>query len=441
MADNHRSRPVGSIMDHPAFGNYEFHQRLSEPFSALQAFHPEFSTEEIWEQLITGSDMFPSAPNDRFLCHEHDITLEEDSEDPLELQYHRTGSIDLMDLDTDEIFQIRNERRRENQVARGFQPEPAVVPSRPTEDLFANTSLDEPEFVSSEEPSECRASRAEDIQFVGLTAARFEDMLDEQNFERDRVMMFEARLEEELAELASNKLENPGLKAKVVAFADAWYVKDPEAHGKWQSFIFNAHKCSDTPSRIWSIAGLYHRGVPTELCTAVRDLCSNELITSDLALRVKQIQKELDYDGVQVPCSNRRMLDDDDTWNVGVSNIYPDQDVFFGDDYNLDIPNGISDLQAPEGKSGAALAQFIMANLETRKIIVQQGQNEDRRKGLKICFEKFLNKAIEMALLEFVELRGDHRTTPVPEDKRADIGALAHAHHALEDALSNVPLM
>ncbi|GAB7333702.1 hypothetical protein MBLNU13_g05244t1 [Cladosporium sp. NU13] len=380
MADP-RPRPDGEIIDHPAFENFEALQLFSEPFAALQARDPEYSTPELWEQLITGWDVFPNVLNDRFLVHEPNLVLENGpDEDPLEVEDGHVSDEGLQcDLEIDDMLQIRRENHCHNLIAAGFRPERSVRNYKISPDMFAGTSLEVPELLNSGDsgPPQCRAQRAEELSFRGLTPEAFQELIEEAKSERERTQELELDLEGCEHRLQFEKSKLVGLKARILNLAVEWRKKDAQAYSKWERHLSNAHNASESPCRIFQIAFWYTKGdVPDKLWDAVRDLAQRELI-------------------------------------------------------------------APEGKGGAALAQHIMANLETRRIRCEHSINlnekdEDFKKdkatttALRVSFSKFITKAQKMVEGEVYKLLGDDPSLPTPNSQPwADHQALVDVEKAL----------
>ena len=441
MADNYRSRPVGDVIDHPALENYEATQLLGESFAAFQA--RGYTTGALLEQLTTGCDVFCNAPNDRFIVHERDLVLEEGpSEDPLENDDGYVSDEGLIfDLDIDEVLEMRQEDRRENLIIDGFELGPSDIPPpemEPSVDLFAATSLAVPELVRSEPPPMCRAERAEEICFRGLTSEAFESMFDAERAERERIQRLESSFDRTSEILAAKRLELSHLKKSLQILANGFCAEDPAAYAKWQTHIVNAQKSarSHSQSRAWIVAMWFRKGLPRVLWRAVRDLASCELSISANSLRLRRVKAKLNYDNVEAPCCLFHTYCDDETFHEALTKQFRGKDLYFGDEYPYDVPNGFSDYLAPEGKEGqgASLAQHIMASLETRKIRVEHEPNEAKRTALISSYLKFLDKAREATDVEVNRLGEEDAERPRPDTPprfSADSEALIVVQRAL----------
>ena len=445
MADP-RPYSTGEIIDHPAFENYEASLLLSEPFAAIQAAEPEHTTPELWEQLITNNDTFPIRPNDRFLVHEPDLVLEDGpDEDPLE-NGDEHGSDDGVgyNIEIDEMLEIRRENHRHELIQAGFEPEPRVRSYRIAPDMFAGTSLEVPDFSSYSDsyPQQCRAQRAEELEFQGVTSEAFHEMLEEQRSERERIRELEFDLEGCERRLAFEKSKIPAVKAKIQSLADEWCAKDATAYSKFEKHMVNASKCSDAPNRIFQIALWYTKGVPAKLRKAVRELTQRELIVSAYTLDCKKISAEMESEDAWF--SPRHLFPDDEFWNMAAQE-QTGLNLFFGDDFDHYLSNGFSDCRAPKGRGGEALAQHVMANLETRKIRLEHSINLDEdhedfekdkatTKALGASLARFIYKAQEVVGSEMEKLLRDDRDRSPSSQPRPDYQALVDVGNELVNA-------
>jgi hypothetical protein len=120
--DSHRNRPVGPIIDHPAFTNYEFSQQVSNALNIHVG--TEIQTAIAMELAIHGPGSVRNAPNDRFLSHQPDLTLAAHARDALDVELEATRVADQRW--TDRVLNERETRTltRENELdAAGVPPE------------------------------------------------------------------------------------------------------------------------------------------------------------------------------------------------------------------------------------------------------------------------------------------------------------------------------
>lgn len=296
--------------------------------------------------------------------------------------------------------------------------------------MFAGTSLEVPELLNSGDsgPPQCRAQRAEQLSFRGLNPEAFQELIEEAKSERERTQELELDLEGCEHRLQFEKSKLVGLKARILYFAVEWRKKDAQAYSKWERHLSNAHNASESPCRIFQIALWYTKGdVPDKLWDVVRDLAQRELIVSAYTLDCKKVLAELgDIEEGACYCSDH-IFPNDTYWNQAAQRK-TGRALYFGDDFAYNLPNGFSDYRAPEGKGGAALAQHIMANLETRRIRCEHSINlnekdEDFKKdkatttALRASFSKFITKAQKMVEGEVYKLLGDDPSLPMPNSQ------------------------
>ena len=452
MADP-RPRPTGEIIDHPAFENYETQQRLSEPFTAIMAAEPAFTVPELWQQLITGDDFFDNVPNDRFLVHEPDLVLADGpDEDPLEIQDgYVSDEGSESDFEIDAMLELRREHHRHMLISHGFEPEPSLIPFARSADLFVGTSLEAPELLPSAEdgPEQCcRAQRAEELTFRGLTPQAFREMVAEARSERETTQELELDLEGCERRFQSQKSMLPGVKARVLNLAEEWRAKDFQAYSKWHRHFVSANNASESPCRVFQMLLFYTRDVPNDLFEAVEELAEQELIVSAYDLDCKRILADLgDIEEDACYCSDH-IFPDDYYWNHAAERK-TGLALFFGKDYEHDLPNGFGDYLA-QGREGVALAQHIMANIETRRVRVEHSVNLDEKDAdfesdqatttaLRAKFHNFTVNAQKAVNIELDKLLGDDDvpSNPGPE-KMADVQALKDVEEALSHARAEV---
>lgn len=456
---NPRPRSTGEIIDHPAFENYETLQRLSEPFTAILAAEPEFTAPELWEQLITGDDVFDNVPNDRFLVHEPDLVLEDGpDEDPLENQDgYVSDEGSESDLEIDAMLEHRREHHRHILISHGFEPEPSSIVFARSADLFAGTSLEAPEPLPSAEdgPEQCcRAQRAEELTFRGLTPGALQEFIEEERSEHERIHELELDLEGCERRFQSQKSQLPGVKARVLDLAEEWRVKDAQAYAKWHRHFVSANNASESPCRIFQMLIFYTQGVPDDLFEAVRELAGRELVVSAYDLDCKRVLADLgDIEEDACYCSDH-IFPNDDYWNHAAERK-TGLALYFGNDYEHDLPNGFGDYLS-QGREGVALAQHIMANIETRRICVEHSVNLDERDedfesdqtttaALRAKFFNFTVNAQKVVNKELHKLLGDDfvSSNPGPEETEqssADVKALKDVKKALANACAEVGL-
>lgn len=450
---------MASIIDHPALSGFG-----------------EFLQQEREAEAISRSS------NDRFLSHEHDITLQPGSHDPAEFEARhqrryeaRTRRLGLMEA------QMRTEHRQRRLFEAGFNPDP--VPEGPYDDVrgieqgrrinlrrwgpssaaLEGSCLADPEPLSAEPPrpiAPCRSQLAEQADFSELTIdwlhERF-DWLQEEAEERERIKELNDDIDDHLETLADRKRDIPDIKERIQAAADAWHARDPSAFAPWMDHASKANKSSKSQIRIWQTVLFYTQDVPDDLMEAVRDLARVEMrcARSDLRYRQKcaqlaELEGEEDEEG---PClCLQHLLLDDETFSVAAHKM-TGLIMDFGDDYDYDLPNGFGDYQA-DGKSGAALVEHIKANLETRNIKLLHSINLDENDEgfeeakattttLRACLLKFISKAEKAA--DEAEEKLIQADISVPESKKSrrflrECGALQDAKEALADARRKVRL-
>jgi hypothetical protein len=142
MADNHRHRAVGPIMDDPALDNYgllmQIHEALHLP--ALGIGLPGRETRIMLELIVNDTNSMANLRNHRFISHERDLILQAGfaPDAPAEAYAARE----------------RTRLRRGNHHS--------------SENLFANTSLEEDSFVPAGSPiRQCRSQEAEEVYHSG----------------------------------------------------------------------------------------------------------------------------------------------------------------------------------------------------------------------------------------------------------------------------------
>jgi hypothetical protein len=311
--------------------------------------------------------------------------------------------------------------------------------------MFTGTSLEVPDFSSYRYsyPQPCRAQRAEELEFPGLTYEAFQEMLEEQRSERERIRELEFDLEGCERRLAFEKSKIPAVKAKIQSLADEWCAKDATAYAKFEKHMVNASKCSDAPNRIFQIALWYTKGVPAKLRKAFRELTQRELIVSAYTLDCKKISAEMECEGGAWH-SPRHLFLVDEFWNMAAQE-QTGLNLFFGDDFGYYLSNGFSDYTAPKGRGGAALAQHTMANLETRKIRLEHSINLDEdhedfekdkatTKALGASLARFISKAQEVVGSEMEKLLRDDRDRSPSSQPRPDYQALVDVGNELFNA-------
>lgn len=129
--------------------------------------------------------------------------------------------------------------------------------------------------------------------------------------------------------------------------------------------------------------------------------------------------------------------------------------LYFGEDYEHDLPNGFGDYLA-QGREGVALTQHIAANIETRRIRVEHSVNLDEKHedfesdqatttALRAKFFNFTVNAQKMVNTELHKLIGDDPVVIKPgpegfEQSLADVQALKDVEKALTNARAEVGL-
>lgn len=411
MADNYpRPDDVASILEHPALDSLgEF----------LHEVHEAESIARFTEN--------------RFMGHEPDIALQIDNVDPGEIEAIRQRRYEAYC----QRYDMRGAQRRTfHRQRRGGS-------------AYENTSLDDtaPELASARPPRQCRSHGTEQIDLSELVSDFIEnrlELLQEESEQREAEKIADAKLDRLVDTLAATRREIPGLKMKIQALADDFCAKDEKSFRKWESHLINAHKCSKAPSRVWSIAMLYQKGLPKELWRAVRDLAACELSIAADTLRFKTIQViDLDTEGVSVPCCGHHTYCNDETWHVQMAEDFTEQDIaFFGSDHLVDVPNGISDYLAPAGSSIQELTQHMMANLETRKICHEHAAKAVDRTALIASFAKFTDRVQNAVDVEMHKLLGGD-WFPAPdelEQAEADRQALVGVQKAIRAARADLGL-
>jgi hypothetical protein len=392
--DNHRDRPVGPIIDHPAFTNYEFCQQVSQ--AAHLDVETELGTAIAMEMAIHGPGPVQNAPNDRFLSHRPQLTLAADAEDPLEVESEATRATDQQW--TNEVLHQRESRTltREAELhAAGVHPEApdsvwenargieqgrviSLAHYGPSGNVLVNTSVDDEEvFVSAGSPTQCRAHRA-DFSFDLHLADDIESKAENARAEKKRVAAWEDEWDRQEAVMKRLRGEVPALKAALAVAADTWKANDLASFVKWEKQLANAFRCSTALPRVWQIAVRFGFGVPIEVHTAVENLAISYSEQAEIRSRIMRIQREIGFELADRHDSLEEKLKCDDCWTV----LHQEQPV------GLDIPltgpvwigtlgemshpdlislrtNGFSNY-VPKGE-GMAMLQHLTANLEARK--------------------------------------------------------------------------
>lgn len=424
---------AASILDHPALaGLGEFLQQEYE-VDSIEHFHAN-----------------------RFMGHEQDITLL--TIDPIDVDSFRQRQYEEQCERFDsEQTQISREQRQRRLFEAGFDPDADqrtpwdnIVGDPSILNPFQGTCLEEPDIVSDAPSSlaaeRCRQNSEEEVDYSELATAWIQgriESLEEETSKREKEEGLMDSLDRVSRILVANQRQIPALNSRFLALATDFRAKDEPTYKKWEVHIANATKSSQAACRVWSIA-LWFQKVPRELWGAVRDLAVCHLTISGYTLRLKKLRMKLEYDGAEdeVPCCWDHTFDDDETWQSAVNNQFPGRQrtLYFGDDYTHDLPNGFSDYRAPlpEGKSGVALAQHIMANLETRKIRVEHEGNAAKRTAVISGCSKFIDKVQNIIDLEVDKLLGEDSPKNPPakaiRKMEADLEAFKLVHTALFDA-------
>lgn len=436
MADNYpRPYDAGSILDHPALNGLDEY---------LQEVHEADSISHFYET--------------RFIGHERDITLQPNSidSDEIEAIHQRQCEARCQRSDMAQA-QLRREARQRRLHESGINPDNTresawddldAIVHTPRQgrgrgrSAYENTSLDDtaPELASngpSHHP-QCRSQGAEHLDYSELITDFIEDrleLLQEESEQREVEKKADANLDRIFDILAAKRLEIPALKMRIQILADEFRATDEETFRAFESHIFNAHKCSQSQGRIWSIAIFFEKGLPQELWRAFVDLASCELTISTYTLTFKRIQvNKLDTDGIDIPCCSYHTFCNDDTWQSAVQNRFPRQNIIFGDDYEHNLPNGFSDYQAPpEVNSIQKLVEHMTASLETRIVRVKHEADVSKRTALTSSFSKFTIKAQKIVDDELHKLLGGD-FVPKPDELEqalADNQALSDIRKAL----------
>jgi hypothetical protein len=406
MADNYpRPYDVASILDHPALSGLDEY---------LQEVHEVDSISHFYET--------------RFIGHERDITLQPGSIDSDELEAMNQRQHEARCQRSDMVqAQLRREARQRRLYENGFDPD--ATGESAWDDLegivhlhrqsrgrsaYENTSLDDtaPELASTG-PPQCRSQGAEQLDYTELVADFIEDrleLLQEESEQREVEKKAEADLDRIVDILAAKRLEIPAWKMRIQTLADDFCAKDEKSFRAFESHLINAHKCSKSQGRIWSIGMMFRKDLPRELWRAVADLAACELTISTYTLTFKRIQvNKLDTHGVAILCCSYHTFCNDETWQSAVKNRFLQQNIYFGDDYQHDLPNGFSDYQAPpEADSVQKLAEHMMASLETRKLCCEHGSTPAKRSALRASFSKFTIKAQKIVDDELHKLLGGY---------------------------------
>lgn len=415
--------PVGPIMDDPALDNYEFLHLIHEALNIPTIPVPGDETRQALEIVVRGENRLAGTPDDRFLSHETPLALQEDSADPLDSEAEfRAGFEEAQEEIGQALAGIERAERRLRLMQAGFNPGLARGPWEdargiaegervflaeycPSEGVLNGSCLEEPEFISSGPPHECRAQTARDgfhempwadPEYINALA-KWEEQ------QKERREQLECELDGLHATVKGCKAELPGLIANVVAAAEAWFAKDPKAYAEWQKHIVNAQKCSQEPTRVWQIASWYSSaGIPGPLWLAVRQLAHSYGTKNIAEFSIDEVEIDLGTEGIKEYCCIKHQLHDDVAWLPGAKTFEElglnGRRLTIGFEYPIvDLPNGFCDYVGPKDASPTTLAQHALAHFETRKIRLahepKSPAHKDKRQWLDQGMARFVRKA------------------------------------------------
>jgi hypothetical protein len=389
-------RNYGAAPFHEAFDNYEFTLAVGESLA------PTYDLDSIPAVMAIGTsgyDGFLIQNNPRFQEHDSlDDTLLPHNHDPLEREAQAERDANhRADIEESNARAASSERRaryaRENGIeeawdypwedAAGIAEGEAINLARwgSHVDLYENSSLAEPKFVPAGPPTRgCRYDTMRGVEGVRLpTLAELEEEAAEVAAEHARRYQLEIRADEAYKKLRDKQGEHKAVYKALLDLIDQWKVDDADTHAKWIKHFANAHMCSTSSVRVWSIVSWFQRKVPLSIRQAVDNLTFHYLQEAWNAVILQKFEAELDLDVTHYNGPSSEIVGttqtDDDYWTVTAAAqdlggpVWDSKTWLYGC-YNFEpkshFKNGFLDF-FPKG-NGNAYARQLRAHLEVRRV-------------------------------------------------------------------------
>lgn len=318
---------------HPAFENYEFTMAMGE---ALGDVYSHDTVPLAMAILTSGHDSFLIQTRPR--PQEHDSledTLLHWNHDPLEREARAERFANLRADNQEYAARANTEARRIRDGIRLPRTSPWEDAAGIAEgaaisfaeygshaDLYANSSLAEPEFIPAGPPTRpCRFDNRRGVQRWRVPGrTEIEQAVAEAQVRYAHEQEIEREADKAYKKLRDKQSEHGAIFKTFSDLVNKWKADDPETHARFIKHMANAHMCSTANVRIWSIVSWFQKGTPLPIRQALDELVFHYLTEAWLATDLQELEAALGMESTRFGGPDSEIvgteLTDDDFWTV-----------------------------------------------------------------------------------------------------------------------------